>query len=164
MEQGYVALGVVFGGYLGHVSPIPAGGLVGGLIGGLMVKGFLGFGVSKVALFSLISQFFVAFVIVSRTDLSSLKEIPRLIPVAILYSLTLLGTSIFFSLLISRFFGVDTITALFSTPPGGLTGLGLAATEVGANAPIAMLFHLSRMILVMILVPIIAKWWIGMGH
>jgi len=161
LENWYVALAVLGGAYLGHISPIPAGGLVGGIIGGLLLKGGLGMGVSKVALLSFISQVLVAFVIVARSDLSCLKDLPRLVPVAVIYSLCLLGVSIGFSVIIGKFFAIDPITALFSTPPGGLSGLGLAATEVGANAPVAMLFHLTRIILVMTLVPFIAKWWVG---
>ena len=156
-----MALAVLVGGYIGYISPIPAGGLVGGIIGGLLLKGGLGLGLSKVSLLSFISQILVAFVIVSRSDLSSLKDLYRLIPVAVFYSLCLLGVSIGFSVLLGKLFSIDPVTALFSTPPGGLSGLGLAATEVGANAPVAMLFHLTRIILVMTLVPIIAKWWVG---
>lgn len=161
LENWYVALAVLLGGYLGHISPIPAGGLVGGIVGGLLLKGGLGMGESKVALLSFVSQVLVAFVIVARSDLSSLKDLHRLVPVAVLYSLCLLGVSVGFSVLIGKLFSIDPITALFATPPGGLSGLGLAATEVGANAPVAMLFHLTRIILVMTLVPVIAKWWVG---
>lgn len=161
LENWYIALAVLIGGYLGHISPIPAGGLVGGIIGGLLLKGGLGLGLSKVPLLSFISQILVAFVIVARSDLSSLKDLHRLVPVAILYALCMLAVSVGFSVLIGRLFAIDPVTALFATPPGGLSGLGLAATEVGANAPVAMLFHLTRIILVMTLVPVIAKWWVG---
>ncbi|HPQ36563.1 MAG TPA: ammonia monooxygenase, partial [Synergistaceae bacterium] len=75
MENWYVALAVLLGGYLGHISPIPAGGLVGGIVGGLLLKGGLGMGESKVALLSFVSQVLVAFVIVARSDLSSLKDL-----------------------------------------------------------------------------------------
>ncbi|MCF7936439.1 MAG: AbrB family transcriptional regulator [Synergistales bacterium] len=157
MNQALVVAAVIAAGIAGYYSPIPAGALVGGLIGGLAAKAVLGLGVEKITLLSVISQMLVAYVIVERSDLSSVRMLPRYIPVAILYSLVLLCFSLVMAWVLSRWLGLDWVTAIFATPPGGLSGLGLAATEVGANAPIALLFHVIRVVLVMTLVPLVAS-------
>ena len=41
--------------------------------------------------------------------------------------------------------------------PGGLYGLGLAAAEVAANAPVVILFHVIRIVILILAVPVVAK-------
>ncbi len=41
--------------------------------------------------------------------------------------------------------------------PGGLSGLGLAAAEVGANAPVVILSHVIRIVILILAVPVVAK-------
>ena len=155
--------GILAGGLAGYFLKIPSGALVGGMVGGLVVKSFLGTGAQPLRLLSFFSQLLVAYVIVAQADIASVKEIPRFIPVAILYSLAILGVSILFARGVSKLCGIDLMTAVYSTAPGGLSGLGLAAVEAGANAPVSLLFHVIRITVVLISIPFIA-WFLGNGH
>lgn len=157
MKKRFEPLAVVLGGIAGCVMKIPAGVLVGGLVGGLVFKAITGVPSHNTGMLSIVAQILVAYVIVAGADLSSMKSLPGLVPVAAGYSVLLLTFSIFLAWLCSRFLDIDLLTTLFAMPPGGLTGLGLAAAEVGANAPVVILFHLIRIVIVVLAVPIVAK-------
>lgn len=157
MEKIFQYLVIISGGISGVLLKLPAGALLGGLAGGLLFKYFYGFPVQNAKILSFIAQILVAYVIVAGADISALKTLPRLVPVAVVYSLLLLAFSIFLAFVCSRFFEIDLFTAFFAMPPGGLTGLGLVAAEVGADAPTVILFHVTRIIIVVMTVPMIAK-------
>lgn len=159
MEELYVVVGVLAGAALGHKTPVPVGALLGGMIGGLAVKAFWSMGMTKSPMLSIASQILVAYVLVAGSDVASIRQVPRFIPLAVLYSLLLLAVSWACSWILVRFFGVDDMTAIFATPPGGLTGIGITSNEVGADAPVTLLFHMTRIILIMVLVPLVAAWW-----
>lgn len=150
-----VVLGVA-GGRLGF----PAGGLVLALVGGLTVKALLGMNVlAPLPGLSLASQILVAYVLVRSSDLVSLKDLPRLIPAALAYCILLLGFSLFLAWLFGRLCGMDFLTALFATSPGGLTGIATVAVETGANAPVTVLFNLVRLVAILVVLPLIAAFW-----
>ena len=149
---------VLLGGLIGHVIKMPSGIMVGGMIAGLAVKIALAPDLDGSRWLSILSQLLVAGAIVFNSDVSSVKALPSMIPVALGYSVVMLGLGVTVALTLSRFFGMDILTSLFAASPGGLSGLGLAATESDANAPLALMFHVSRITLVLITVPILAKY------
>ncbi|SMG22808.1 hypothetical protein SAMN06275492_10863 [Dethiosulfovibrio salsuginis] len=151
-------MAVGLGGFLGHAMRIPSGIMVGGMIAGLAVKIAFLPGMEGSRWLSVVSQLLVAGAIVFNSDVSSVKALPSMIPVALGYSVVMLGLGVTVALILSRFFGMDILTSLFAASPGGLSGLGLAATESEANAPLALMFHVSRITLVLITVPAIAKY------
>lgn len=157
MKKIFQAFAVSIGGIAGYAMKIPAGALVGGIIVGLAYKFVTGTPSGAGKYLSIISQLLVAYVIVAGADLSAVRTLPSLVPVAIGYSLVLLAFSCLFAWLCSLYLDIDLFTALFAMPPGGLTGLGLAASEVGANAPVVILFHVIRITIVVLAVPVIAK-------
>jgi len=63
--------------------------------------------------------------------------------------------------LFAKFFDIDLFTAFFAMPPGGLSGLGIAAVDTGANAPVVILFHIIRIVVIVIMVPLAAKLFCG---
>lgn len=156
MTNVFLYVGIIAGGVVGYKLKIPSGALVGGLLGGVFIKGFMGMEAQHMKFLSFLSQLFVAFVIVAQADMATVRQIPRFIPIAIVYSLVILLFSILLAFCISKLSGIDIMTAVFSTAPGGLSGLGLAAVESGANAPVALLFHVIRISVVLISIPFIA--------
>ncbi len=153
-----VWIAVALGGFLGHIMRIPSGIMVGGMIAGLAVKIAFAPDMEGSRWLSIISQLLVAGAIVFNSDVSSVKALPSMIPVALGYSVVMLLLGVAVALSLSRFFGMDIMTSLFAASPGGLSGLGLAATESEANAPLALMFHVSRITLVLITVPALAKY------
>lgn len=148
---------VFLGGLSGLVMKVPAGVLVGGLIAGLLYKAISGVPSHNTRILSIVTQMLVAYVIVASSDISTMKTLPSIVPIAVCYSFILLGFSILLAWLCSRYLGIDLFTALFAMPPGGLSGLGLAAAELGANAPVVILFHVIRIIIVLLTVPLVAR-------
>lgn len=157
MKKIFEPVSIFIGGMAGLLMKIPAGVLVGGLVAGLVYKAVSGSPSYSTKYLSIVAQLLVAYVIVAGADISSMRTLPRLIPVAVGYSFVLLFFSFALAWLCSRYMGIDLFTALFAMPPGGLSGLGLAAAEVGANAPVVILFHVIRIVIVVLAVPVVAK-------
>lgn len=148
---------VVAGAALGYGSRAPSGAMIGGIIAGLAVKIWLAPELSGGRWLSVVSQVLVAGAIVWNSDVSSVKSLPGMVPVALGYSAVMLAFGVLVAWGLSRWFGMDGTTALFASSPGGLSGLGLAATESDANAPLALLFHVSRITVVLLTVPFLAR-------
>lgn len=156
-----VVLAVLAGGVAGQALRVPAGYLVGGLVGGLGAKWFSGIatlpGAGGVAV---LGQLLVAYTMVCSADLSAVRSLPRLFPVAVLYAAALTGISLVFAKILEWTCHLDPLTALFAVPPGGLSGLAITGAEMGSNAPVAVLFQLVRMVFVLLIIPAVATWWI----
>lgn len=153
-----VVLAVVGGSFLGLKSGISGGSLVFGLLAGLSAKGLMRLGLdAKMEWITWLSQCLVAYVLVRGSDFASIKDIPRYLPAAISYSLLLFVFTLGMAWIYSRMCGMDFITSMFATSPGGLTGIAVVAVEMGANATISVLFNICRMLVILVLVPLIAN-------
>ena len=157
MKKIFQPVMVFLGGLVGLGMKIPAGVLVGGLTAGLVYKAISGVPSHNTRILSIVTQLLVAYVIVASSDISTMKNMPSLVPVAVGYSVVLLAFSILLAWLCSHYLNIDLYTALFAMPPGGLSGLGLAAAELGANAPVVILFHVIRIVIVVLTVPLVAR-------
>lgn len=153
-----VLLAVVCGSFLGHKSGMSGGALVLGLLGGLLAKGVmkLGFDV-KIGWLTWISQCLVAYVLVRGSDFASISDVPRYLPAAISYSFFLFVFTLGMAWFYSYMCGMDFLTSMFATSPGGLTGIAVVAVEMGANATVSVLFNLCRILVILVAVPIIAN-------
>lgn len=153
-----VLFAVVAGSFFGYKSGISGGALVFGMVSGLAVKGFMRLGLDpKVEWLSWISQCMVAYVLVRGSDFASITDIPKYLPAAISYSLLLFVFTLGMAWLYAHFCGMDFLTSLFATSPGGLSGIAVVAVEMGANATISVLFNICRMMVILVLVPLIAN-------
>lgn len=159
-HEGLVVLAVLGGGAAGNALGAPAGYLVGGLLGGLVAKGLVGLsalpGGGAVAV---VGQVLVAYSMVCSADLSALRAFPRLFPVAVLSAAILTAVSLGLAKGLEKVCHLDPMTALFSTPPGGLTGLAVAGADLGSDSPISLLFQLVRIVFVLLVIPAVATWW-----
>ncbi len=153
-----VLLAVIGGSTAGYKLGFPAGAMVGGLIFGLVVKGIMNLGLDpKIDILSFASQAMVAYVLVRGSDFSSLKDLPKYLPAAIGYSLSLLIFTLGLAWLFSKICDMDFLTSLFATTPGGLTGIAVVAVDIGADPTISVLFNICRIVTILIAVPIIAN-------
>lgn len=159
MESGLIViLAVICGSFLGLKSGISGGALVFGLLGGLSAKGLMRLGLdSKIEWLTWLSQCLVAYVLVRGSDFASIKDVPKYLPAAISYSLLLFVFTLGMAWLYSYMCGMDFITSMFATSPGGLSGIAVVAVEMGANATISVLFNLCRILVILVLVPLIAN-------
>lgn len=59
---------------------------------------------------------------------------------------------------VQRFSGMGLSTALYGLAPGGITGMIVLAQAEGAKPAIVGLFHLVRVLLTFLLMPLLARW------
>lgn len=150
----YTLIIAIIGGLIGMKLKIPAGALIGSMIFVAIFnicceKGELP------ANFRVVAQILVGGLIglsFSRESLIGLKE---LIGPAILLTVGLLVFCILLGYLISKFTGMDLMTALFSSAPGGLSEMTLISEAYGADISKVILLQLTRMILVITVLPFI---------
>jgi membrane AbrB-like protein len=144
------------GGFIGFKFKIPAGALIGAMILVAIYNIFLGKG-KMPADFKIIAQVIVGALIglnFTRESISGLKELigPALIIVAgLMISCVIIG------ILVAKFAGVDLVTALFSSAPGGLTDLALISEAYGADMSKVALLGLARMVSVVTALPLIIR-------
>ncbi len=155
-ESIVIAASVLLGGLMGHILRLPSGVLVGGMVAGLLAKGVTLGDLPSGDLLSVASQLLVAYVIVSNSDVASLRSHPEAVPAALFYIALLLTFCIGMAFVLTRFFGIDLRTAVYATAPGALSGMALSATDAGAETPVSLIFHLFRMVIVLIVTPFAA--------
>ncbi|NLL36895.1 MAG: ammonia monooxygenase, partial [Fretibacterium sp.] len=154
--DGVIVLCILLGGAVGHILRLPSGVLTGGLIAGLIAKGLTLGDVPSGTFLSIVSQLLVAYVVVSNSDVAALRRHPEAVPAALCYIVVLLAFCLLLAFGVVRFFGLDLNTAIYATAPGGLSGMALSATDAGAETPVSMIFHLFRMVIVLVATPFLA--------
>lgn len=156
-EKAIIIAAIVAGAWLGNRIRMPSGYLAGGMIAGLIAKGFVTAGLPTAPWLSAISQILVAYVVVANSDVETIKRNPGIIPIALGFIAVLVLFCLGASLLIHKVFGLDLKTAIYATAPGGLSGMALTAADAGAETPISMMFHLFRLIVILITTPLLAS-------
>lgn len=147
---------ILVGSLLGNYLKLPSGYLTGGMIAGLIAKGFVSTNVPAGNALSVISQILVAYVVVSNSDVNTIKQHPEILPVALGYIAALILFCFGAALLLNKVFHIDLKTAVFATAPGGLSGMALSTADAGAETPISMMFHLLRLTIILVSTPILA--------
>ena len=136
---------------------IPAGALIGAMVAvaGVNLAGaqawplpeWARFG-SYAALGWMLGQGF------TRETVAALKE--AIVPVLIIVGTLLAATAIITVALHAM--GLDVATAFLASSPGGISQMGAIALELDANAPLVVTAHLTRVIAVVVIAPLIAKY------
>lgn len=146
----------VIGGYVADKRKIPAGFMVGALFAVatfniIFTRAYLPtyfrFGTQIATGTYLGTKFFAE-------DIKSLKKV--FIP-GIIMSFSMIIFSFVISYIMSRNFGIDYVTSVFASSPGGLMDISLLAYEFNANTSQVALLQLIRMVSVIIFVPFFSK-------
>jgi membrane AbrB-like protein len=147
---------ILAGAFLGNYFKLPSGALAGGMIAGLVAKGFVSANVPSGNLLSVVSQLLVAYVVVSNSDVATIRKHPEIVPIALGYILVLIAFCLGAAWVLNKFFHMDIRTAIYATAPGGLSGMALSAADAGAETPISLMFHLFRLTLILVSTPLLA--------
>ncbi|WP_017325316.1 AbrB family transcriptional regulator [Synechococcus sp. PCC 7336] len=91
---------------------------------------------------------------ITSDALAGLRDLWR--PALLCTSITLVA-GIASGLAISRWLGLERLTALLGSAPGGMSDMSLIALDMGAQGPTVVLMHLTRMVSVIVVVPIVVK-------
>lgn len=150
------SLGLAYvGGYLARRLRVPGGAIVGALVvtavfslritdvevaGGLRVVLFIGVGT----------------MIGSRVDRASVRALPAIALQAVLAAALLILSGVGIALLL-RWLEMAPRGDMLATSPGALSVLAAAALENGLDAPTVSLFHIVRIVLILLTLPVLVR-------
>lgn len=152
----YTLIIAVIGGLIGIKLRIPAGALIGAMIAVAIFNILSGKGAMP-SNFKLAAQMVVGGMIGLNFTMETVRGLKDLILPAIILVVGLTVFSVLLGLIISKLTGIDLITALFSSAPGGLADMTLISEAYGANTPNVVLLHLTRLITVITVLPLVIK-------
>jgi membrane AbrB-like protein len=76
---------------------------------------------------------------------------------ALLCTVIAVGTGVLSGYLISRWLGIERLTAILGTAPGGISDMSLIALDMGAQTSTVVVMHLARLISVVVVVPWVVR-------
>lgn len=146
------------GGIIGIKLKIPAGALIGAMISVAIYN----IASSKAAIpssFKMGAQILVGGMIGLNFTLEAVTGLKKLILPSIVLVIGLTALCLTLGLIISKVTGIDLVTALFSSSPGGLADMVLISDAYGADTTTVALMHLIRLITVVTLMPIAIRFF-----
>ena len=143
-------------GFIGYKSKIPAGAMTFSMVavGALNVifnKGYMPINIRRA------TQVFAGVLIGERmmySDLIALKSV--LLPAFILLT-GIIAVNLCIGFLISRVSGLELITSLLASAPGGVSDMAIIAKDLGGDAPKVAILQLARYVCIIAIFPIIIK-------
>jgi len=152
----YTLVIAAVGGYIGIKLKIPAGALIGAMVfvAAYNIKTSQGYIPRD---FKLVAQIVVGGMLGLNFNMEAISALKKLILPSIVLVIGLTIFSLLLGILIHKITGLDLVTALFSSSPGGLTDMSLLSEAYGAQTHIVALMHLIRLTTVITIFPIIIK-------
>ncbi|MBR3295337.1 MAG: AbrB family transcriptional regulator [Clostridia bacterium] len=146
-----VAIGII-GSFIATKLRMPGGMMVGAMILVAVFNILTGKGFFP-RLFKTFLQVFSGVIIGSRVGKKDLKELRFIIfpTIILLVFMMIMNASLGF--LIHKVGGLDIVTSLFSSSPGGLSDMGLLAEDLGANPAYVTLLQLVRVLTIYFFMP-----------
>lgn len=147
------------GAYLGLILKIPTGPLVGSMVavGIANASGIVNISQLPPGLtFGL--QLVLGITLGSRLNPESWVTLKSIWSPVLICTVITIGTGLISGLLLSHWLGMERLTALLSTAPGGISGMSLIALDLGAESSTVVIMHLARLISVILLVPLFVRW------
>lgn len=148
----------LIGGYAGIRLKIPAGAFIGAMFSVAVFnictdKGYIPSNFKSVA------QIVIGGIIGLNFTADTIRGLKELIAPALILSFGLMVSSVFLGFVISKATGLDMMTALFSSAPGGLADMTIISDAYGAETPKVALLHLVRLITVFSVLPFLLGWF-----
>lgn len=147
------------GGFLGNMSHLPGGAILGALIAVGIIKLVMDY--SSGALpkyYTFVLQVLAGIWLGSKFGVKEVFAFPDIILPAILSSLTLLLIGILSTFLVTKLFGWDIMTAWLSCSPGRMQDMLIIANDYGIDSVKITLTHTVRIFLVVSISPLVLYW------
>ncbi|GAF64603.1 putative ammonia monooxygenase [Bacillus sp. TS-2] len=138
---------------------VPAGIVVGPMLVVALLNIILGSIPPLPELLLIIAQICLGASLGINIHFSTLKEGGKYGFVYLTITLVLIIVSIGLGWILSKITSLDLATALLSTAPGGLIEMVLIASQVGADPAMVSALQLTRILLIVTVVPIFLKWF-----
>lgn len=149
---------------VGVALRFPAGALVGSTLAVALVNGF----VDKIEIVSpptqvrLVLQVGLGIIIGSRFTREAFFTLKDLWQPALLCAAIAISAGILSGLLVSRWLGVEQLSAFLGSAPGGLSDLSLIALDMGAQGSTVLVMHLVRLVCVILIVPWVVRFVVSL--
>jgi len=150
----------IFGGVIGAISPVPAGGIIGALIGCAAYRLLTGSFVPMKS-FRIGVQALAGGVIGLEISTNFFSELLRLAGAGALIILAQMLLWYLMSWLLVRLFHYDLSTSALASSPGGLSGVVPAAGDAGTDEVVVTFIHLVRLSAIVTIVPLIVALFFG---
>lgn len=144
------------GGWAGIRFRVPAGAMIGSLVAVAIYNYFSQMGYMPANL-KIIGQIIIGGTIGMNFNKSSLAEMKQVFLPAIASVFILLTVGMVAGYILHKVTGIDLVTALLGTSPGGLTDMSILAASYEADTIIVSSIHLIRLFSVIFLMPIIVR-------
>lgn len=142
------------GGLIGIKLKIPGGALLGAMFLVALYNIRTGKG-DMPRNFKLIAQIIVGAMIGLNFSMDTIYGLKDLVFPASILVLGLTTFSLALGFIIHKTTGLDLVTSLFSTSPGGLTDMTIISEAYGADTPKVAILHSLRLITVITILPIV---------
>ena len=146
------------GGFIGIKLKLPAGGLVGSMVAVALAQiGGLRLG-SMPPGAMIVLQVLVGMMIGLGITREAALEMKQLALPGLLLVLGMVVAGVTMGFLVKKISGLDLVTSLYSTAPGGMMDMVLISSTQGADAPKVAVLHLMRLAGVIIILPPLLRW------
>jgi membrane AbrB-like protein len=152
----YTLIIACIGGFIGLKIRLPAGALVGSMLFVAIYNILSGSGAIPANL-KAVAQIIVGGLIGLYFTKQFVLDLKNLIVPVLILTAGMMASCVILGFLISKLTGLDLLTALFSSAPGGLTDVTLISEAYGADISKVAVLHLARMITVITILPLIIK-------
>jgi membrane AbrB-like protein len=152
-----VAIGTL-GGLVAYKLRIPAGALVGSMAAVVIAKlsgGHLAALPSEAKIATQIVVGVIIGVSIKELTWASIKSLA--IP-AVVICVCLMLAGVVSGLILTHLLHIDPVTAFFSSMPGGMNEMALAASDYGAHGPSVVILHFVRLVVVLCTSVPLIKW------
>lgn len=149
----YTLIMAGIGGYIGIKIKMPAGAFVGAMFAVAIFNMTTGKGDLPVH-FKTAAQIVVGGMIGLNFTTDTLSNFKGLILPSIVVVVGLTTYCLFLGFVLHKMTGLDLVTALFSSAPGGLADMTLIGDAYGADTPKVAMLHLIRLVTVISILPL----------
>jgi uncharacterized protein len=153
-----LTLGVALAlGLVGYKLGVPAGTMTFAMVavGALNIysgKGYMPINLRKA------TQVFAGMLIGERITYADVIALKSVIVPALIMIVGVIVFNLCIGFLVSKFGGLEIITALLASAPGGLSDMALIAKDLGGDAPKVAIMQLSRYVCIIAFFPVIIKY------
>jgi len=144
------------GGVIAFRFQIPGGAFIGALLACAFYRILSPQPTDLPVAMSLSIQILAGVLVGSSFDPLLVRKLKHLLPWALAGAVIYLGVGILLARLFTMLGVLEPKTALYSLTPGALLGMSVISTAEGAQPGVVAMFHMVRMILVLVFAPLIA--------
>jgi membrane AbrB-like protein len=154
-----VGLGALLGGLgITKLLGLPGGLILSPLILGIVAENVIGANVAPPPGIMIMAYAIMGWKVGLTFDRDIVIRALKILPAIILAILLLIGACGLFAVGMVQWFGFDPLTAYLASSPGGLDAVTIIASASGADLPLVMAMQSSRLLLVIITAPYLARW------